>query len=89
MVAKKKAKPKKKKPEVVEEKLDNLMLDLDEIKSKKVRITLMLSETTAEDLESFMKEIPPPTRFDGKPKKNFRSVVAEAILRRFFSKRNV
>lgn len=68
--------------------VEALDLNLGQEKEKKIRLTAMLTPETSSNLDEFLKEMEPPTRFDGEPKKNFKSIVVDAILRNFFSKKH-
>lgn len=46
----------------------------------KVRLIVMVEATTMDKINNLMQTIKPPKRFDGKVKKNFRSMLVEAII---------
>ena len=61
-------------------------LKLESDKIPKERVTVMLTSSTSDDLDSYILSLPPVKRFDGKEKKNIKSLVVEAILKTFLKK---
>ena len=55
-----------------------------EKRQNRIRLTVMLSETTMSKINLLMLTVEPPKRFDGDIKKNFRSILVEAIINSYF-----